>query len=124
MRVFSKSQKLISALFFVLIPISCLAAPAKSETQSIKLLLGEHGLAYCQFLGDVVGNSELDKETGEHPSYTTRVTDARNNIRNEACQLGANTIHIIRTSNAARYDFPGLDKQVTLNGKAYFCDES
>ena len=70
-------------------------------------------------VGDVLGNSELDKETGEHPSYTTRVTDARNNIRNEAYQLGANTIHIIRTSNAARYDFPGLDKQVTFNGKAY-----
>ncbi len=124
MRVFSKSQKLISALFFVLIPVSCFAAPAKSETQSIMLLLGEHNLAHCQFVGDVVGNSELDKETGEHPSYTTRVTDARNNIRNEAYQLGANTIHIIRTSNAARYDFPGLDKQVTFNGKAYFCDES
>ena len=88
------------------------------------LLLGEHSLAHCQFVGNVEGNSELDKETGEHPSYTTRVTDARNNIRNEAYQLGANTIHIIRTSNAARYDFPGLDKQVTFNGKAYFCDES
>lgn len=124
MRFFSKSQKLISVLFFVLIPVSCFAAPAKSETQSIKLLLGEHSLAYCQFLGDVVGNSEMDKETGEHPSYTTRVTDARNNLRNEAFQLGANTIHITRTSNAVRYDFPGLEKQITINGKAYFCDES
>ena len=124
MRVFLKSQIIISTLFFVLIPVSCFAAPTKSEMQSIMLLLGEHSLAHCQYLGDVEGNSELDKETGEHPSYTTRVTDARNNLRNEAYQLGANTIHITRTSNAARYDFPGLDKQVTFNGKAYFCDES
>ncbi|MDH5552572.1 MAG: DUF4156 domain-containing protein [Nitrosomonas sp.] len=124
MRVFSESQKLISVLFFVLIPVSGFAAPAKSEAQSILLLLGVHSIAHCQFLGDVVGNSELDKETGEHPPYTTRVTDARNNLRNAAHQLGANTIHVTRTSNAARYDFPGLDKQVTFNGKAYFCDES
>ncbi len=124
MRVLSTSQKLISALFFVLIPVSGFSAPEKSEAQSIMLLLGEHNLTHCQFLGDVVGNSELDKETGEHPSYTTRVTDARNNLRNEAHQLGANTILVVRTSNAARYDFPGLDKQVTFNGKAFFCDES
>ena len=124
MRVLSKSQVLIGMSAFVLALVGCSTASIKPETQSIKMLIGGHHLAHCQFLGDVMGASTVNLITRKHPPYTTRMTDARNNIRNETYQLDGNTIHIRRTHNTSRYEFPGLDKKITLEGKAYFCDES
>lgn len=123
MRVLSKSKMLIGMLAFVLILAGCSATPIKPETQSIKMLIGEHNLAHCQFLGDVMGASTVNLITRKHPPYTTRMIDARNNLRNEAYKLSGNTVHIRRTRNTSRYEFPGLDKKITLEGKAYFCDE-
>ncbi len=124
MRALSKLLVLIGMSAFALILVGCSVTPAKPETESIKMLIGEHNLAHCQFLGDVIGASTVNLITRKHPPYTTRMIDARNNLRNEAYQLGGNTIHIRRTHNTSRYEFPGLDKKITLEGKAYFCDES
>ncbi len=124
MGVLSKSQMLIGMSAFVMILVGCSVTPAKPETQSIKMLIGEHNLVHCQFLGNVIGASTVNLITRKHPPYTTRMIDARNDLRNAAYQLGGNTIHIRRTHNTSRYEFPGLDKKITLEGKAYFCDES
>lgn len=124
MGVLSKSQMLIGMLAFVLFLVGCSVTSAKPETQSIKMFIGEHSLKHCQFLGDVIGASTVNLITRKHPPYTTRMIDARNSLRNEAYKLGGNIIHIRRTQNTSRYEFLGLDKKITLEGKAYFCNES
>ncbi len=111
----------IYVLTLGLILAGCSLISAKPESQSIKMLLGEHNLAHCQFLGDVTGASPVNKITGEHPSYTNRLISARNDLRNEAYKLGGNTVHIRRTKNTGRYDLPG-EKRITIDGKVYFCE--
>ena len=120
----SKSRILVGISVFTLILTSCSSTAIKPGTQSIKMLLGEHHLMHCQFLGDVSGTSKVNLITRKHPPYVNRMIDARNSLRNAAHKLGSNTIHIRRTTNTSRYEFPGLDKKVTLEGRAYFCDES
>jgi uncharacterized protein DUF4156 len=122
MRVSSEFRMLMSVLALGLILAGCSIILAKPESQSIKMLLGQHNLAHCQFLGDVTGASPVNKITGEHPSYPNRLISARNDLRNEAQKLGGNTVHIRRTSNAGRYDLPEMDKKITIEGKVYSCE--
>ena len=122
MRVASEFRILMSVLAVGVILAGCSIISAKPESQSIKIVLGQHNLAHCQFLGDVTGASPVNKITGEHPSYPNRLISARNDLRNEAHKLGGNTVHIRRTSNTGRYDLPGMDKKITIEGKVYFCE--
>ena len=124
MSFLSKSRMFVGIAVFALMLTGCSSTAIKPGTQSFKMLLGEHHLAHCQFLGDVTGTSKVNLITRKHPPYQDRMLDARNSLRNAAHKLGSNTIHIRRTTNTSRYEFPGLDKKVTLEGKAYFCDES
>ncbi len=114
-------RMIINALALGLIFAGCSIISAKPESQSIKMLLGEHNLVHCRFLGDVTGASPMNKITGEHPSYTNRLISARNDLRNEAYKLGGNTVHIRRTKNTGRYDLPG-EKRITIDGRVYFCE--
>ena len=121
MRVALGTRMKIYALTLGLVLAGCSIISAKPESQSIKMLLGEHNLAHCRFLGDVTGASAVNKITGEHPSYTNRLISARNDLRNEAYKLGGNTVHIRRTKNTGRYDLPG-EKKITIDGKVYLCE--
>ncbi|MDH5480490.1 MAG: DUF4156 domain-containing protein [Nitrosomonas sp.] len=122
MCVSSKFCRLTGVFALGLILAGCSVISAKSGSQSIKMLLGEHNLSHCQFLGKVTGSSPVNKITGEHPSYTNRLISARNDLRNEAFKLGGNTVHVGRVNNTGRYEIPGVDKKIIIDGKAYFCE--
>ena len=123
MSFLSKSRMFVGIAVFALMLTGCSSTAIKPGTQSIKMLLGEQHLVHCQFLGDVSSTSKVNLITRKHPPYADRMMAARNSLRNAAHKLGSNTIHIRRTTNTSRYQFPGMDKKVTIEARAYFCDE-
>ena len=111
--------RLLMALAIIL--TSHLAMSETSEPQATKpivLLVGEEqDFTGCKMLGNITGASQ---ESDNDKTYPERLIIARNNLKNQAIDLGANTIHVLR-SNTARFEIPGAQKQIIFSGNAYFC---
>ncbi len=93
-----------------------------TETRSAKpivLLLGDaQDFIGCEKRGSVTGASQ---ESDNDKTYPQRFIIARTQLQNEAANMGANTIHVLR-SNTARFEIPGANKQIIFSGEAYYCE--
>ncbi len=136
MKISSKFRRLISISVFALFLAACSATPTSTpldshtvslppnppELQAIVMLVGANNMSHCEFKGDVAASSKINEETGEHPPFTERLISARDDLRAKTYHLGGNTVQIIRTTNTGRFVIPE-NKEVTMDGKAYFCGE-
>ncbi len=98
------------------------APPQAEKTKTVTMVVGEQGPDGCELLGKVKGSSK-ENDSGEvNTPYVDRLIKARNNLRNEAQQLGGDTVHIIYSNNSGRYEIPGADKEIIFVGNVYRCE--
>ena len=86
------------------------------------MVVGEQGPDGCELLGKVKGSSKENENGEDNTPYVDRLIKARNNLRNEAQQLGGDTVHIIYSNNSGRYEIPGGDKEIIFVGNVYRCE--
>jgi len=81
----------------------------------------------CRYLGEVTGN-QGNAFTGAWTSNKNMETGARNDMKNKAAAMGANTLVLLgsrsgSTQSGSRYGFRGQQTNVTTSGIAYNCPE-
>jgi hypothetical protein len=85
---------------FVLCPLvalelaACSAVPLDPHAQRIRIVTADP--VGCEYLGEVTGN-QGNSFTGGFTSNANLETGARNDMKNQALQMGANTIHLLTT---------------------------
>ena len=103
--------------------MSCAAANLESGAQQVKIVTNEP--QGCEYLGEVTG-SQGDFFTGAFTSNANLETGARNDMKNQAYKLGANTVQML-TNRAGQTGSMGQGSgsmeqtNVTYTGVAYKC---
>ncbi len=110
---------IISTLMLFL--VGCAATTLKPEAEKVRILQNEP--KGCKYLGEVTGN-QGNFLTGSFTSNENLETGARNELKNQAAQMGANTL-VILTSRAGQTMSDGRLQQtnVTLTATAFHCLE-
>ena len=123
-------NQLTQAAVFVLIILGYTGASAQTgeapaqpgKTKTVTMVVGEHCPEGCELLGKVKCSSKENDSGEDNTLYVDRLIKARNNLRNEAQQLGGDTVHIIYSNNSGRYEIPGADKEIIFVGNVYRCE--
>jgi len=116
----------VCAIICVGILTGCKAVDLESGAQQVRIVTNEP--QGCDYLGEVTG-SQGDFFTGSFTSNANLETGARNDMKNQASKLGANTVHLL-TNRAGQTgsmgDGSGSMQQtnVTYTGVAYKCPPS
>ena len=88
-----KTLHLVQALLLLAIA-GCAAKPLNPQAQKVHLVTSEP--KDCEYLGEVTGN-QGDFFTGGWTSNANLETGARNDLKNQAAQMGGNTVQLLTT---------------------------
>ena len=103
--------------------VSCAAVDLESGAEPVKIVTNEP--QGCEYLGEVTG-SQGDFFTGGFTSNANLETGARNDMKNRAYKMGANTVQML-TNRAGQTGGMGQGSgsmeqtNVTYTGVAYKC---
>ena len=113
----------IFAMIWTAILMGCAATNLESNAQSVRVVTNEP--QGCEYLGEVTG-SQGDFFSGAFTSNANLETGARNDMKNQALKLGANTVQLL-TNRAGQTGSMGQGSgsmeqtNVTYTGAAYKC---
>jgi hypothetical protein len=116
-------MKKISAFLCLGVLAGCAAVELESGARQVKVVTNEP--QGCEYLGEVTG-SQGDFFTGAFTSNANLETGARNDMKNRAYKLGANTVQLL-TNRAGQTGSMGQGSgsmeqtNVTYTGTAYKC---
>jgi hypothetical protein len=116
-------MKKICAVLCVGVLVACAAVDLDSGAQQVKVVSNEP--QGCEYLGEVTG-SQGDFFSGAFTSNANLETGARNDMKNRAYKLGANTVQLL-TNRAGQTGSMGQGSgsmeqtNVTYTGVAYKC---
>ncbi|HKR78621.1 MAG TPA: DUF4156 domain-containing protein [Nitrospira sp.] len=119
-------MRTMSAIICVGAIAGCSAVNLESGAQSVRVVTNEP--QGCEYLGEVTG-SQGDFFTGAFTSNANLETGARNDMKNQASKLGANTVQLL-TNRAGQTGSMGQGSgsmeqtNVTYTGAAYKCPPS
>ena len=103
--------------------VGCAAVELESGAQQVRIVTSEP--QGCEYLGEVTGN-QGDFFTGGFTSNANLETGARNDMKNRAHKMGANTVQML-TNRAGQTGSMGQGSgsmeqtNVTYTGVAYRC---
>jgi hypothetical protein len=111
------------AIVWVGILTGCAAVELESGAQQVRIVT--HEPQGCQYLGEVTGN-QGNLLTGGFTSNANLETGARNDMKNKAYKMGANTVQMLTNRAGQTGSFgqgSGAMEQtnVTYTGTAYRC---
>jgi len=115
----TKKYKLIGALVIGTLLIGCAATQVMRGAQVVEIVNEKPDEDKCKFVGEVIG-SQGNWFTGDFTSNKNLVVGARNELRNEAYNLGANIVYIQDMKNTNAFGSLGTTN-TTAVGKAYKC---
>lgn len=104
------------SLALIVVLSACAGHSIKVDAAQIQILDSEPKT--CQFLGEVYG-TQGNIVTGLFTTDEELIAGARNDVRNEALALGANSLYITKTSPNRTHN---LDSY-SFYGKAYRCKD-
>lgn len=115
--------EIVFAIVCVDILTGCAAVELESGAQQVRLVTNEP--QGCTYLGEVTGN-QGDLLTGGFTSNANLETGARNDMKNKAYKMGANTVQLLTNRAGQTGSFgqgSGSMEQtnVTYTGIAYKC---
>jgi uncharacterized protein DUF4156 len=119
-------MRTICAVICVSALVGCASVELESGAQQVKIVTNEP--QGCEYLGEVTG-SQGDFFTGAFTSNANLETGARNDMKNRAYKLGANTVQML-TNRAGQTGSMGQGSgsmeqtNVTYTGVAYKCAPS
>ena len=119
-------MRTMSAIICAGVIAACSAVNLESGAQPVRVVTNEP--QGCEYLGEVTG-SQGDFFTGAFTSNANLETGARNDMKNQASKLGANTVQLL-TNRAGQTGSMGQGSgsmeqtNVTYTGAAYKCSPS
>lgn len=111
----NSKKQLIAVLTITM--AGCSATQPTSQGAQVEIVAEKP--ADCRVLGEVVG-SQGNVFSGDFTSNENLMVGARNDLRNKAAALGANTVQVQQSLNATHPYSAGAVK-TTLVGTAYSC---
>ena len=111
-------MKIAYLVAIVLMVCACSANSVRSGAELVRVTNREPGRE-CKFLGDVTG-SQGNRFTGGFTSDANLETGARNDLKNQAFQLGGNVVYVL-TQRESQTGNSRDRKNVTLSGNVYRC---
>lgn len=119
-------MKKISLVLVMMALAGCSATSVNSNANRVRVTNNEPGKE-CKFLGDITG-SQGNFFTGGWTSNSNLETGARNDLKNQAANMGGNVVSIITQragQTGSSYDGTGGLEQtnVTLTGNVYHCPD-
>lgn len=111
-------MKIAYLVVIVLMVCACSAISVRSGAELVRVTNREPGRE-CKFLGDVTG-SQGNRFTGGFTSDANLETGARNDLKNQAFQLGGNVVYVL-TQRESQTGNSRDRKNVTLSGNVYRC---
>lgn len=96
----------------------CMANSVTPQGQKVVIVQSLPTQYQCTYKGEVAG-SQGNWLTGSWTSNSNLALGARNDLRNEAAELGANVVLITETINATDED--NSLENITHVGRAYLC---
>ncbi|RPH29706.1 DUF4156 domain-containing protein [Buttiauxella warmboldiae] len=117
-------MKKITLIALAILLAGCSAQNLNPQAQSVRVTNNEPGKE-CKFLGDVTG-SQGNALAGVWTTNSNLETGARNDLKNQAANMGGNVVSIItqRAGHSGNtFDGTGMSRQtdVTLTGNVYKC---
>lgn len=118
-----KIKSLLKQAVYALLIIGCSEISAQPDAaKPVVIVVGDQSLDDCELLGKVKGSSSEAGSTDDNIPYVDRLIKARNNLREEAQKLGANTVQVINSNTNGKFEVPGASKEIIHIGNAYRCD--
>jgi Domain of unknown function (DUF4156) len=111
-------MKIAYLVVIVLMVCACSAISVRPGAELVRVTNREPGRE-CKFLGDVTG-SQGNRFTGGFTSDANLETGARNDLKNQAFQLGGNVAYVL-TQRESQTGNSRDRKNVTLSGNVYRC---
>jgi hypothetical protein len=119
-RIEDLGMKIATLLALSFMLCSCSAIDVKRGAELVRVTNREPGRE-CKFLGDVTG-SQGNRFTGGFTSDASLETGARNDLKNQAFDLGGNVVYLLIQRDSQTGDVRDR-KNVTLSGNVYRCSE-
>jgi hypothetical protein len=119
-RIEDLGMKIATLLALSFMLCSCSAIDVKRGAELVRVTNREPGRE-CKFLGDVTG-SQGNRFTGGFTSDASLETGARNDLKNQAFDLGGNVVYLLIQRDSQTGDVRDR-KNVTLVGNVYRCPE-
>lgn len=119
-------MKKVSLVLVMMTLAGCSATSVNPNASLVRVTNNEPGKE-CKFLGDITG-SQGNLFTGGWTSNSNLETGARNDLKNQAANMGGNVVSIITQragQTGSAYNGSGSSEQtnVTLTGNVYRCPE-
>ncbi|WP_085277142.1 DUF4156 domain-containing protein [Pseudogulbenkiania subflava] len=114
-------NKAILGAACALVLAGCSAIPVRPEAAFVEIVNEPPPKASCKFLGEVVG-SQGNWFTGDYTSNKNLLIGARNDMRNQAYELGGNVVYIQDMKNTNAWGSLGTTN-TTAVGRAYRCPQ-
>ena len=105
--------------FAAIILLSACSAIQTTPTGGLVELTNDKPQGNCRALGETVG-SQGNFFTGNYTSNKNLMIGARNDLRNQAANIGGNLVHIQNVSNASAHGGSGTSN-TTVVGMVYNC---
>jgi hypothetical protein len=109
----------MTAAMAVLFLVSCSAISTTQKGESVELVTVKPP-GNCKPLGDVVG-SQGNWITGDYTSNKNLLIGARNDLRNQAAEMGGNFVWVQDSSNTNAWGSTGTTNTTVL-GVVYRCE--
>lgn len=109
----------MTAALSVLLLVGCSATSTTREGQAVELVTVKPS-GNCKSLGDVVG-SQGNWITGDYTSNKNLLIGARNDLRNQAAEMGGNFVWVQDSNNTNAWGSTGTTNTTVL-GVVYRCE--
>ena len=103
----------------VLLIAGCSTPQLKPEASSVKIVINIPDTAQCKYLGEITG-SPGNWGTEDSNSNEALMVGASNDLRNQAYDMGGNTIYLQKVNDASSWVLLGTSS-ISLTGHVYHC---
>ncbi len=101
----------------LLLVAGCSARPLKPEAGSVMIVINKPDTARCEYLGGIIG-SPGNWITEDYASNEVLMLGAGNDLRNQAYDMGGNTIHLRQVDDASAWMGAA---SISITGLVYRC---
>lgn len=115
----AKMGAALSGLLSVVLLVGCSAISTTREGKSVELVTVKPP-GNCKSLGDIVG-SQGNWITGDYTSNKNLLIGARNDLRNQAAEMGGNFVWVQDSNNTNAWGSTGTTNTTVL-GVVYRCE--
>ena len=106
-------------VLMVVLIAGCSALPLKPEAGSVTIVIDKPDAAQCTYLGKITG-SPGNWVTEDYTSNEVLMVGASNDLRNQAYDMGGNTIHLQKVDDSSVWVLPGTTS-ISVTGVVYHC---